>query len=441
MSYKYINIVYLTLPLILANISIPLVGIADTAIAGHYLGISSIAAIGLGAIVFDIIYWSFSFLKLATSGMVSQSLGKEDYASIDISFYRHILLALLIASIAVLCGPLINQVAIALLQPGLEIIIQTQEYISSRIFSAPAVFLNYVMLGYFIANRKMFSILVYTLILNGSNILLNFVFVAWLNHGIEGIAIASVISQYVALCTFIIILFFSDSLYLPKLNFTLASLWNPSALRKLFTTNSDIFLRTLSLLFVFFYIAKLGAGLGTVVLAANVILLHFQSTMAYALDAFSDVAESLSGRAFGQKNKLAFTGVVTKIFHCMSFYAVFVSIIFYYFSASLIYLFSNDVALLIEVQRYIPWLIISPVISYICFLMDGVFVGTLHTKEMRNAMLISTIVFILAAYLCIPIYQNHGLWLAFICFMLSRGITMSYYYYTNILNSKNWLRY
>lgn len=438
MSYKYTNIVCLTLPLILANISIPLVGIADTAIAGHFLGVASIAAIGLGAIIFDIIYWSFSFLKLATSGIVSQSLGRNDYANIDISFYRHLIFALIIASIILLCRPLINQAAIALLQPGQDIIAQTKQYIGLRLFSAPAVLLNYVMLGYFIASRKMGYILIYTLILNISNIILNLLFVAWLNKGIDGLALASVISQYIALSSFVVMTFISSSLYKPKITFTLNALWNPSALKKLFSTNADIFLRTLSLLFVFFYIAKLGATLGTVILAANVILLHFQSTMAYALDAFSDVAESLSGNAFGKKDKPLFRSTIRKIFNCMSVYAALVSVIFYCFSIPLIGVFSSDIVLINEVQKYFPWLIISPIISYICFLLDGVFVGTLHTKEMRNAMIVSAIVFIITAYIAIPHYHNHGLWLAFIAFMLSRGLTMGYYYYTNILATKKW---
>ena len=295
-------------PIILSNISVPLVGAVDTAVVGHLPEPQSIGAVALGALIFSFLYWGFGFLRMGTTGFIAQAYGAGDWRGLSETLSRVLLLALALGLLTiVIAWPLIDFV-LYLIDSSVGVESLAADYAYIRIWSAPAVLCVYAFTGIFIGMHNTRGAFVLQLVLNICNMLLDVLFVLGFGWGVEGVAAASVIAEYLAMGVGFYLL--RSQIKSAFERFDRARLLEREALARLFTANSNIFIRTLCLLFAFSYFTAKSASQGEVILAANAILLHLQSIMAYGLDGFAHAVEALAGSAYGAGRQRVFRRAV-----------------------------------------------------------------------------------------------------------------------------------
>ncbi|OED39782.1 hypothetical protein AB833_14320 [Chromatiales bacterium (ex Bugula neritina AB1)] len=416
----------LAVPIILSNITVPLVGAVDTAIVGHLDEVELIGAVALGASIFSLVFWTFGFLRMGTSGMVAQASGAGDTSAIGSTVLRSLLLACILGvAVIALQLPLLS-VCLQVFDGSARLDALTAQYYNIRIWSAPATFANYVVLGTLIGLQRTSAVFVFQLFLNLLNIALDLLFVPVLNWGISGVAAASVISEYAALIFSLFLI--RSTLHEAVKDFRPQTLLRRYELRKLINLNTNIFVRTLLLVLSFFYFNSASTRLGATTLAANAILMQILHICAYALDGFAHAVETLAGHAQGSKRKTDFHNavIVSTVQSCVI--AIIMSALIYQFGVSLILLFTDQQDVIDNASRNLPWLIALPILSVWCYQLDGIFIGTTRTGEMRNAMVISAFIFVILSELLLPQLNNTALWLAFSLFMVLRAITLLLYF-------------
>jgi MATE family multidrug resistance protein len=413
-------------PIILSNISVPLVGAVDTAVVGHLPGPQAIGAVALGALIFSFLYWGFGFLRMGTTGFVAQAFGAGDWNSLADTLMRVLLLALVLGVFTILIATPIIELAFYLIDSSAEVEGLAGSYANIRIWSAPAVLCIYAFTGIFIGMHNTRAAFVLQLILNVSNVLLDLLFVLGFDWGVEGVALASVIAEYLAMLTGFYLL--RQPMRNAFERYDRSRLLERSALMALLTANSNIFVRTLCLLFAFGYFTAKSAGQGEVILAANAILIHLQSIMAYGLDGFAHAVEALAGSAYGAGKKSVFRRAVVLTSLWAAVIAVLMALIYWMLGEAIIAVFTNIDEVVDSALRYLPWMIVAPLISVWSFQLDGIFIGSGHTREMRNAMIVSTLAYLAILQLTIPLLGNHGLFLGLAIFMLLRALTLLFYY-------------
>jgi MATE family multidrug resistance protein len=413
-------------PIIIANMSVPLVGAVDTAVVGHLPDPVYIGAVALGAVLFSFIFWGFAFLRMGTTGFVAQAFGVDDLAEVRLSMARALLLASVFGVLLVILQLPIATVALHFLDSSAQQQQLTYDYYSVRIWSAPATLANYAILGTLIGIQNTRMALLLQLLLNGINVTLDLIFVLGFDWNVKGVALASLLGEYSAagLGLWLLLRMLKPdggSWYLPRL---LALRPFKAMLR----VNLNILIRTLCLSFAWFYFTASGARLGEVTLAANAVLMHLINIMAYGLDGFAHAAEALAGSAYGARNRSAFRAAI-KI---SSVWALAVSIIYCLLYALagpyIIAAITSIEAVRTQALDYLPWVMVLPLISVWSFQLDGIFIGTIHTVEMRNAMILSLAGFLAAVALLLPVLANHGLWLALSVLMILRALTLAWYY-------------
>ena len=413
-------------PIILSNISVPLVGAVDTAVVGHLPGPEGIGAVAIGALIFSFLYWGFGFLRMGTTGFVAQAYGAADWNSLADTLMRVLLLAVVLGLITIfLATPLID-LAFYLIDSSEQVEGLASDYAVIRIWSAPAVLCVYAFTGIFIGMHDTRSAFVLQLVLNITNVLLDLLFVLEFGWGVEGVALASVIAEYMAMLVGIYLLRQPIRNALQRYN--RARLLERSELMKLFTANSNIFVRTLCLLFAFSYFTARSAGQGEVILAANAILLQLQSIMAYGLDGFAHAVEALAGSAYGAGKQKVFRRAVFLTSLWAALVSVLAALIYWLFGEHIIGLFTNIEEVVNSAVVYLPWMILAPLVSVWSFQLDGIFIGTGHTREMRNAMIFSLLAYLALMQLTIPLLGNHGLFLGLTAFMLIRAASLLFYF-------------
>lgn len=413
-------------PIMLSNVSVPLVGIVDTAVVGHLPNPVFIGAVALGAVVFSFLYWGFGFLRMGTTGLVAQDVGAQDFDELRATLARSMLLAgVLGVTILAIRNP-VEELAFWALDGSPRVEAFSRQYYAVRVFAAPAALINYVTLGFVIGVQNTRAALALLLLLNVTNVLLDVLFVMGFGWGVEGVATASVISEYSA-AAFGVFLIHG---ILSRLGGHWHSyrLFDRSRLRRLVSVNFNIFVRTLCLLFAFFHFTSTGARLGDIILAANAVLMHFQTFMAYSLDGFAHAVEALAGSAYGARNRRAFVMVVRASTVCAILVAFAYCAVYAVFGASIVALVTGIAAVKERAAEFLPWLVIAPLVSVWSYQLDGVFIGTTRSIAMRNAMILSLGVFLIAVWLFLPLWGNHGLWAALTVFMATRAITLGFWY-------------
>ena len=413
-------------PIIISNLSIPLVGAVDTAVVGHLPEPQAIGAVALGALIFSFLFWGFGFLKMGTTGFIAQAYGANDQQALSDTISRVILLALGFGFITILLSYPLIQFALYLLDSTEQLESLTASYAYIRIWSAPATLCTYVFTGVFIGMHNTRKVLLLLLVLNISNILLDLVFVMGFNMGVEGVALATLIAEYLAAaCGFYLL---RDQIKSALTQFSWAKILERNAISILMKANSDIFIRTLCLVFSLSYFTAQSAKMGEVVLAGNAILLHLQSIMAYGLDGFAHAAEALTGSAYGAKKRDAFTRAVKLTSVWAFIIAIGICILYFFLGELILGLFTNIDEVLDSAKTYLPWMVITPIVSIWSFQLDGIFIGASYTKEMRNAMIVSMLIYLALLQFLIPQWGNHGLFLGLSLFMVIRAVTLGWYY-------------
>lgn len=414
---------HLAWPMILANISIPLLGLVDTAVMGYMESPDYLAAVSFGAVAFSFIYWAFGFLRMSTTGFVAQMYGAKDFLSIGAYVSRSIVLLILIVAVVLVIYPVINWLAFVLLEADGGVELMASSYMDVRIISAPATLANYLIVGILVAFQNTRAVMWLLLLSNVLNIILDLLFVVVFSWGVEGVAMATVLAEYAAFLLgvgIVVALFRKQNVIL-----TTRGIVDWQEMKLMVNANGNIMVRTLCLMAVFSFFTLQGAKYGSVVMAANAVLMNFQALMAYVLDGFAHSVEALVGDAAGSKSRRRFLSVVKSGFLFAFIFSLAFVVLYAVFAEVLVGLLTDLEVVVVAVGVYLFWLVLSPIISSWAFIFDGLFIGLKLTAEMRNAMLFSLVVFFVAWYLLLP-YGNHGLWGSLMIFMVVRSLSMGY---------------
>jgi len=412
-------------PIILSNITVPLLGLVDTAVVGHLPDSRYLAGVTLGATLFSFLYWGFGFLRMGTTGLVAQAIGRESDSDVRNLLGQSLIMALVIGALLIVFASPLVSVGLWLLD-GSDVATQlAREYAQIRLWSAPAVLANYAILGWFLGQQNSRVTLMILLLTNSVNIVLDLWFVVGLDMNSNGVAWASVIADYTALA-------FGSYLVLRQLvslegQFLRERLLALTAYTALFNVNANLFVRTLGLLFAMAFFTAQGARQGDTVLAANAVLLQFIMLTSYALDGFAHAAESLIGRAYGRQDWREFAATVRGAARFSFWTAAAAALLFAVGGNALIALLTGLEEVRMTAAQYLPWMVAMPLIAVWSYLLDGVFIGTTAVREMRNSIFIGLAAYLPAWWLTQGL-GNHGLWLAFMLFTLVRSAVLIYYY-------------
>lgn len=415
----------IALPIMLSNVSTPLLGAVDTAVVGQIPDPAYIGAVAVGSLVFTFVFWAFGFLRMGTTGLTAQALGANNTDELVASLGRALLVALVAGSLMVVLQWPIREAAFALLHASANVEQLGRAYFDIRIWSAPATLVNYALLGWFIGLGRTDIALVLQLLLNMSNIALDLWFVLGLGWDVRGVAAGTVLAEVLAAAVGLVLaLRHARSL---GASWSIPRLLAPRQLRRTLLVNSDIMVRSLALIFVFVWFMAQGAAQGDVRLAANAVLMQFVSVSAYFLDGLAFAAEALVGRAVGalRRASVASAAALTSIW--AGAVAACITLLLWLFGPTLIDLLSVDTAVREAARSYLPWAIGAPLMGVCAFQLDGIFIGATRTADMRNAMLLSGALFLLAWWLLQP-WENHGLWAALYVNYIARTVTLGWHY-------------
>ena len=413
-------------PVILSNVSVPLLVAVDTAVVGHLPGPHYLGAVAVGGLIVGVVWNMFNFLRMGTTGLTAQSLGARHPDEVRAWLLRAGLLALAIGAALIAVQAPILWASLILIDPSPEVRPLTEAYYSVAVWGSPMALVNFAMLGWFFGIQNTRAALATQIFMNGVNIALDLWFVLGLGWGVPGVAWATVISQGAAVAV---------GLMLAGRDLRrIGGRWHPAAafdvarLARMVRVNGDILIRSLCLQAAFIILTGIGARMGDVVLAANAILMNFQMFMAFALDGFANAAEALTGEAIGARDRARFRQAVGATTRWALGFSLCFSIFYFAIGGVLIDVITGVAEVRGAARVYLPWLVALPMISVWSYQLDGIFIGSTWTAEMRNGMAASLMVFAGLLWLLVPAMANHGLWLAFTVFMVTRALTLGAVY-------------
>ncbi len=418
------SILKLAIPNIISNITVPLLGFVDMMLMGHQDSIAYIGAIGLGGTIFSVMYSIFSFMRAGTTGFTAQAYGANDRAEMAYSLYRSLCIAL-IATVLVLSlqGP-VEWLSMKLLHGSEEVLAYTATYFRVRIWAAPAVLCLYAFNGWYIGMQNTTIPMIIAILTNVVNIVLSIIFVNAMGMGVTGVALGTVIAQYCGLLTAIIFLITKFRHYLVPIRRVL--LLQADKLKRFFKVNADFMIRSILLVLSIAFFNNQSAKLGDDMLAVNMILMQFFYIFSYFTDGFAYAGEALVGRFAGAHDPKQLRQTVKLLFLWGFFIALPFMVLYALFPDWFIRLVSDQPSIIPMAQPYHIYLATIPLITFAAFLWDGVYIGATAARAIRNTMLISAVgVFLPATLLLMPRFGNHGLWIAFLLFMVARGLSMT----------------
>jgi len=423
-SIQYI--LKLSIPIFFANLAIPMVGIIDTTLMGNLGSLSYLSATSVAANLFSMIFWSFGFLRMGTVGMVSQANGRNDHSEILNIVIRNLLFVLTISIIVILIQNLILNLSLKIFDLSEITKDLYEQYFKIRVYSAPGELTLYIITGLFVGLQKtktssfvvgFFSIL---------NILISVVLVTKFDLNIKGVAYGTFFSALITSIIFLIYTFWYLSKY-AKIEIKFAQILNLKKIKDIFNINLNIFIRTILLTFSFLWFTYLGTQIGEDYVAANAILINLVFLSAFILDAYAFSTEGIVGYSLGKKDLTLFKNIVRNSFILSSISGLIISIIFF-LTNNFVINFMSDIDEIRKLSSsYVIWLIILPVISSFCYQFDGIFIGASQTKELRNAMIFSVLVYLLISILLIKFLFNTGIWISLCIFMILRAISLFWY--------------
>ena len=415
----------IAVPVMISNISTPLIGVVDTGVVGQIPDPAYIGAVAVGALVFTFVFWAFSFLRMGTTGLTAQSLGAEDTDELRAILGRALLIAGIAGAGLILLQWPIREIAFGLLDGSDRVERFARDYFDIRIWAAPVTLANYALLGWFIGLGRTGIGLALQFVLNLTNMALDALFVLGLGWGVGGVAIGTLLAETVAATVGIAIAI----RYLERAGgrWRWDRLLIRERLRRMLRINGDIMVRSLALVFVFVWFMARGAEQGDVILAANAILMHFVSVSAYFLDGLAFAAEALVGRAVGAAHRAGLQASARMTTLWSGGVAIFVALALISFGTVLIDVLTVDAASREAARTYLPWATGAPLLGVWAFQLDGIFIGATRTAAMRNAALVSLGIFLVAWWLLTP-YGNHGLWGALYAHYAARVGTLGYCY-------------
>ncbi len=419
------RVLKIAIPILLANITVPILGAVDTGVVGQIPEAEPIAAVGVGAIILSAIYWIFGFLRMGTVGLTAQAAGENNAPEVAALLTRALMIGLAGGLALILLQPLVFGGAFQVSPASAEVESLARDYMRIRIWSAPAAIAIYGITGWLIAQERTRGVLLLQLWMNGVNVALDLWFVLGLGWGVNGVAFATFIAEWSGLAM---------GLWLCRAAFRHPSwrdwprVFDRVRLKRMAIVNTDILIRSMLLQAIFVSFLLLGGRFGDATLAANQVLLQFLHITGYALDGFAFAAEALVGKAFGAGavQQLRRGAVMTSLWG--GIFALALALVFWIAGPPLIDLMAKDPEVQAEARRYMPWMIAAPVMQLALVMFDGIFIGATRSADMRNMMAVSAAIYLAALWVLVEPMQNHGLWLALHVSFLARGVTLALRY-------------
>lgn len=415
------QILHIALPSIISNITVPLLALVDTTIVGHLGSASYIAAIALGGMIFNMIYWLFNFLRMGTGGLTAQAYGANQHQATSYILLRSLTIAGGIALTLLLLQRPIFQVTFHFVTATAEVRSLASIYFNILIWGAPAMLALYSFTGCFLGMQNARIPMCIAITQNVVNIAVSTLLVFGCHLKIEGVALGTLISQYTALLLAVI---FCLTKFDVKQHFELKAILDINTLKRFFQVNRDIFLRTLCLIAVTTYFTSAGSTQGELTLAANTLLMQFFIIFSYFMDGFAYAGEALGGRYFGAHDRLNFQRVTRCLFAWGGALSVLFFFIYFLSGTSLLHLLTNDSQVINRAQQYLPIIYFIPLISFAAFLFDGLYIGTTATRYMLISMFCASAAFFVLINVCT--LSNTLLWLAFLVYLGGRGLMQAF---------------
>jgi len=415
------NLWQLALPMILSNITVPLLGVVDTAVIGHLDSPVYLGGVAVGTTVTSFLFMLLLFLRMSTTGLTAQAFGAGDKTALARALIQPLIIALLAGVLFIALRYPIIQLASHLVGGNPDVLEQAALFIQIRWLSAPATLANLVILGWLLGVQYARAPVILLVVGNLVNIVLDLWLVMGLHWGVAGAATATALAEYITLGVGSIMV----CRVLKLRGITLSLLkqsWRVDSGR-LLRLNRDIMLRSLMLQLCFASLTMLGARLGPDVVAVNAVLLMFITFTAYALDGFAYAVEAFAGEAHGANDGSKLLRVWHSACRQAVVVALFFSLVYAIFGPQIVTLLTSLQSLQQTADRYLVWQMIMPLIGVWCYLLDGMFIGATRGREMRNSMVVAAAGYFLTL-LSVPLLGNHGLWLAVTVFLALRGLSL-----------------
>ncbi len=414
------KVLKLAIPNIITNITVPLLGMVDIAIVGHIGNATYIGGVALGAMIFNLIYWNFGFLRMGTTGFAAQAYGARNLPQAVNVLVRSLSVAFVIAILLIVLQTPIIYLILYFLEGSPQVEQLAHTYFSILIWAAPATLGLYAIKGWFIGMQNAKIPMFIALLINILNIGFSFLFVFGFHMNIAGVALATLIAQYGGLILSLILCYYYYGRLKKYIDFLQSLKWKEMI--RFFKINSDIFLRTLCLIIVFTFIPSVSAKMGDEILAINTLLMQLFTLFSYIMDGFAYAGESLTGKYIGARNRLLLRKSIRVLFGWGFLFTISFTILYALGGKNILALLTNNKQLIEQSGQYLFWVLLVPVAGFSAFLWDGIYVGATASQYMRNAMFISTVLFFIVYYSLHKIFENNALWLAFIIYLLFRGL-------------------
>lgn len=418
------SILRIALPAIVSNITTPVLGLVDVAIVGHFGSAAFIGAIAIGGTMFNMLYWLFGFLRMGTAGLTAQAFGARDTVSQSATLRRSLAIALTLGVVLIALSPWLSPVILRFVDYEASSANLAQRYFGICILGAPAVLGMYALTGWWLGMQDTRTPMWVAIGIDTTNILVSLILVYGLHLRIEGVATGTVTAQWLG---FLAGLAFIALRYRPQ-RVALRRLLDRQALRRLFTVNTDIFLRTLCLVAVTVWFTRAGSEQGADILAANAVLMQLFMLFSYFSDGFAFAGEALAGKATGAGDSASLRAVVRRVLVWGWRIATVFTVMYFVGGEAVLRMLTDDEAVRRSALEYLSWAAAIPLAGIPAFIYDGVFIGTTRTRAMLTAMAIAAAAYFAAYFALRPLLGNHGLWCAFIIYLAVRTLCMHLLY-------------
>lgn len=418
------KILRLAIPNIISNLTVPLLTVVDLHLMGYLNKAQFMGAVALGGVIFNLVYWGFSFLRMSVTGLAAQHFGERDDKGSAMVFLRGILLAIAAGALLVSLQVPIAKLGFWLLSGSEEVKVLAQSYFHVRIWAAPAAIMLMVINGWFLGMQNARFPMTVSILINVVNILSSVFFVRVLHLQERGVALGSVIAQYsgliIALCLFA--WKYKSHIRL----FDISKLKDRLALTRFGTVSGDIFIRTLCLIAVFTFFTSASASFGDLTLAANTALLQYLMVISYFLDGFAFAAEALIGRYSGERSKVKLAEATRKLFFWGGVCALLFTLGYGLGGDYVLLVFTDQKDVIETAKTFLPWAMAFPVVSFASYIWDGIYIGATASKLMRNTMLFAAATCFFLPYYCLePYWGNHALWFSMVAYMAGRSLSQT----------------
>lgn len=415
------RVLKIAIPIVISNATVPILGVVDTGVVGQLGSAAPIGAVGIGAIILTAIYWVFGFLRMGTTGLAGQAIGAKDEAELAAILTRALMFGA-VAGVGIFLLQIPLFAGAFLISPASpEVESLARSYMGIRVYSAPAMIGIYGLTGWLIAAERTRAVLAIQLLMNGTNIALDFLFVLQFGWGVEGVAIATVIAEWSGIA---LALWFCRSTFLAPHWRNWVVVFDRVRLRRMLLVNNDIMLRSIMLQIMFVSFLFVGADFGDTTLAANQILMQFLMVTAYSLDGFAFAVEALVAQALGAKSRDDFrrSSVLCAFWSLMI--CLVLTTVFAIWGGEIIDLMAKAPDVREEARIYLIYMVAAPLVGLWSWMLDGIFIGATRGRDMRNMMALSLLVYIAAIMVLVPAFGNHGLWLSLLISFVARAVTL-----------------